>query len=364
MKVAVIHDWLTGMRGGERVLEAILEVFPKAHIYTMVYKKGSVSKSIEKHHIHTSFINKLPFATKLYKHYNMFYPFAVEQYDLRNYDLVISSSHVAAKGVITGPDTLHISYIHTPVRYYWDQFNEYFDHFLVPLKPLIAIVATFFRIWDISNTNRIDCIIANSKFVARRIKKYYNRDAVVIYPPVDVQRFTTIHHTSSDYYVIVSQLVPYKRIDIAIQAFNTNGKKLKIIGKGFYQEKLKHMVTGDIEFLGRITDTELNTVYQHAKGFIFNAVEDFGIAPIEAQAAGIPVIAYGHGGICETVIDEKTGVFYTEQNADSLNNAIDRFELMHFDEHIIKQQASQFSKERFLQELQKQLPPYEISKKS
>lgn len=352
MKVAVIHDWLTGVRGGEKVLEAILEIYPNADLYTLVYKKGSLNKLIEDRKIYTSFIDKLPFATKLYKHYNPLFPFAIEQFNLNKYDLVISSSHIAAKGVITGPNTLHISYIHTPVRYYWDRYDNYFRNKNFLMKLIIGFVAPLYRIWDVSNTNRIDHLIANSSFVSNRIFKYYKRKSTVIYPPVDTTKFNNLESKTKDYYLIVSALVPYKSIHIAIQAFNKNKKKLKIVGNGEEVTKLKHLSKSiKIEFLGRVSNEELNKLYSGAKGFIINSVEDFGIAPIEAQACGIPVIAYKKGGCLETIIENETGIFYDKQNSKDLNKAILELEKRKWNIEKIKDNSKRFSKEKFKQSL-------------
>ncbi len=351
MKIAIVHDWILGMRGGEKVLEALCELFPDADLFTLIHKKGSGSEIIEKRNIHTSFMNRLPFATKLYKHYNIFSPFAIEQFDLSEYDLVISSSHQAAKGVITGPDTLHISYIHTPVRYYWDQYYEYFSRWPRIIKPFIALVGTFFRMWDISNTNRVDHIFANSQFVARRIKKFYNRESEVIYPPVNTTRFGKIPHIADDYYIMVSALTPNKKIDIAIEACNMSKRKLKIIGKGMDEGLLKKMAGSTVEILTNINDEELDSLYTKAKGFIFTSVEDFGIAPVEAMAAGIPVIAYAKGGALETVINGKTGIFFHEPSPQNLIDALTRFEQMKWNRQEIKEHGASFAKERFMNEV-------------
>jgi glycosyltransferase involved in cell wall biosynthesis len=362
MKVAIVHDWLTTMRGGEKVLEALCEMYPDADIYTLVYKKGNISPIITQHKIHTSFVNKLPFAAKLHRYYIPLYPFAVEQFDFNGYDLVISSSYAAVKGILTGPDTMHIGYIHSPLRSFWDMYQEYFTKFPFFTKPIIGFCATFYRMWDVTSAIRIDHIIANSGFVARRIKKYYGREAEVIYPPVDLQRFEQIYQKDPEYYVIVGGLVSYKRIDISVKAFNKNGKKLKIVGKGEELEALKKLAIGDIEFLGRLSDKEVDELYTKAKGFIMNGVEDFGIAPVEAQAAGVPVIAYNKGGLRETVVDGVSGVFYNEQTPESLHEAIERFEKIDWDKNMIKTHAQNFSKEVFMTKMadaiQRQLLPF------
>lgn len=353
MKVAIIHDWLTGMRGGERVLEAICELYPEADIFTLVYKKGQIGGPIEDHRIYESFINRFPFAATKYRHYLPLFPTAIEKFDLRAYDLVISSSHCVAKGVITKPNTVHVSYIHSPMRYVWDLYYDYFSKAQTnPIsRTIIAIAANYLRTWDVASSARIDLLIANSRFVSRRIKKYWGRDSVVVNPPVDISRFAPIEQ-KGDYYLVVSALVPYKRIDLAVEAFNRNGLPLKIVGSGPELDRLKKMAKSNIQFLGSPSDAEVVQLYAQAKAFIFPGEEDFGITPLEAMASGTPVIAYGSGGILETVIAGRTGLLFAEQTADSLNQAIIKAQDISWDPKAMHQHANGFNRHHFQHQLQ------------
>ncbi len=348
MKVAIIHDWLTGMRGGERVLEAICELYPDADIFTLVYKKGSVGGQIEQHRIYESFINRFPFAATKYRSYLPIFPTAIEKFDLRAYDLVISSSHCVAKGVITKPNTLHISYIHSPMRYVWDLYYDYFSKAQTNAlsRTIIAITANYLRSWDVTSSNRVDLLIANSHFVAKRIKKYWNKNAVVINPPVSIDRFTPISK-KGDYYLVVSALVPYKRIDVAVEAFNHNGLPLKIVGSGPEIPRLKAMAKDNIQFLGSPSDDEVIQLYAKAKAFIFPGEEDFGITPLEAMASGTPVVAYGSGGVLETIVENKTGVLFDQQTAQALNNAIQKLDTIKWNSHNMNTHAKKFSRTQF-----------------
>lgn len=362
MKVAIVHDWLTGMRGGEKVLEVLCELFPNAHLYTLLHIKGSTSDIIEKMDIKTSFIQKLPFVTKKYRHYLPLFPTAIEQFDLSKYDLIISSSHCVAKGVVPSPQSLHISYVHTPMRYIWDMYYEYFGKSTTSriTRMIIPFFVNYLRIWDTASNNRVDCFIANSKHVASRIERHYNRSAEVIYPPVDVDRFK-ISEEEGGYYLIVSSFAPYKRIDLAIEAFNFLSLPLKIIGTGQEGKRLKKMASSNIEFLGWKSDKELIDYYSKCKALIFPGKEDFGIVPIEAMACGRPVIAYGKGGVHETVISLKqpsvvdslqstknfaTGIFFDEQTPDALIKTITYFKdnLKKFDNKKIRNHALKFDR--------------------
>lgn len=356
MKVAIIHDWLTGMRGGERVLEAICELYPEADIFTLVYKKGTVGGVIEEHPIYESFINRFPLAATKYRHYLPLFPTAIEKFDLRQYDLVISSSHCAAKGVITKPNTVHISYVHSPMRYVWDLYYDYFSKAQTNAltRTFIAVCANYLRTWDVASAQRIDLIIANSNFVAKRIKKYWGKEAIVINPPVDISRFKSVAH-KSEYYLIVSALVPYKRIDIAVEAFNHNGLPLKIVGSGPEISRLQKLAKSNIEFLGSPSDKEVVNLYAKAKAFIFPGEEDFGITPLEAMASGTPVIAYGSGGALETVINGQTGIYFSQQTAQSLQGALDQLDSVTWSNEVMKQQATKFSKQHFKTQLRRSI---------
>jgi glycosyltransferase involved in cell wall biosynthesis len=364
MKVALIHDWLTGMRGGEKVLEVFCELFPDADIFTLLHIKGSVSKLIENRNIKTSFIQKLPFVEKKYRHFLPLFPSAIEQFDLGGYDLILSSSHCVAKGIIPSPDAISISYVHTPMRYIWDMYYDYFGRGRAGVLTRFAMlfVADYLRKWDVNSTNRCDYLIANSKHVAGRIKRYYNRDADVIYPPVETKRFN-ISNALADYFLIVSAFAPYKRIDIAIEAFNKLSLPLKIVGTGQDEKRLKGLAGKNIEFLGWRNEDELVELYSKCKALIFPGEEDFGIVPVEAMASGRPVIAYGKGGALETVmplnqgigvreqgLEEKpTGIFFYELTPEALIEAVrfleKKYEL--FNPELIRKYSLKFDKEIF-----------------
>lgn len=355
IKVALVHDWLTGQRGGERVLEVFCELFPDAPIYTLFHFHGSQVNLIEERKIITSFLQALPLLEKKYRFYLPLYTLAVELFDLQEYDLVISSSHCVAKGIIPSPDALHISYIHSPVRYAWNQYSAYFsaDRLGVFSRFLIPPVIHKMRVWDAASSDRVDYFIANSFNVARRIKKYYRRPSDVIHPPVDTGLFTP-GNREGNYYLIVSALVPYKRIDLAVETFNRTGIPLKIVGQGPEYKKLRKRAKKNIEFLGRLKSFDLLAVYQEAKALIMPGEEDFGINSLESQACGIPVIAFGKGGALETVIPDKTGLLFPELTPASLKVALDKFENMPFNKSEIRSNALNFSKEKF----EKQIASY------
>lgn len=354
MKIALIHDWLTGMRGGEKVLEVFCELFPDADLYTLLHIPGAVSRVIEDRCIKTSFIQSLPFATKRYRYYLPILPLAIERFNLRGYDLIISSSHCVAKGVIHNPETLHISYIHTPMRYIWDMYQDYFGRDRIGFfsEKLIRIFVHYLRTWDVKSSASVDYFIANSNHVAKRVEKYYRRKAEVIYPPVDCSKFD-LSENGEDFYLIVSAFAPYKRLDIAIESFNRLGLPLKIIGTGQDEKRLKKMAKTNIEFLGWKGDEALREYYAKCKALVFPGEEDFGIVPVEAMASGRPVIAYGKGGVLETVIpmsqgsgENPTGIFFYEQTPQTLIEAVKYFEKNQdiFDPKIIRNHALKFDR--------------------
>lgn len=355
MKIALIHDWLVTLAGAEKVLEAICEIYP-APVFTLVADRKKLKGSVfEKAEILTSFIQKLPRAKKKYRNYLPLFPLAIEQFDLSDYDVIISSNTCVAKGVLTKAAQLHICYCHTPVRYAWDLYHQYLKETGLNkgIKGAIAkLILHYIRIWDYSTANRANYFIANSKWVAGRIKKIYGRDATVIYPPVDVDKFE-LQVDKEDFYLTASRMVPYKKIDLIIEAFSQMlDKKLVIIGDGPDFKKVKSKAGKNVELLGYQPFEVLKDYMQRAKAFIFAAEEDFGIAPVEAQACGTPVIAYGKGGATETVVDGKTGIFFSEQTAESITEAVRHFEKMEdkFDPTSIRQNAERFSKERFKKE--------------
>ena len=335
MKVALVHDWLTGMRGGEKVLEVFCELFPDAHLYTLLHNRGSLSNTIEDMDIRTSFIQKLPLIKKRYRHLLPIFPTAIERFDLREYDLVLSSSHCVAKGVITGADTLHICYCFTPMRYIWDLYNLYFGKERAGMFTRLAtsLVLNYLRKWDVASCNRVNKFVAISRYIAERIKKNYGRDSDLIYPPVDCSYFKP-GFANDGFYLMVSPLAPNKRVDIAVEAFNSINLPLIVIGSGQEEKKLEKMAGKNIKLMGWQSDKIVREHYVNCKALIFPGVEDFGIVPLEAQACGKPVIAFGEGGALETIVpldknignSNATGLFFYEQTAESLANAVARFE--------------------------------------
>jgi len=348
MKVAIVHYWLVSMRGGEKVVSALLDLFPQADIFTHVYDPGAVSEKFAGHRITTTFIQKLPFAKSLYKSYLPLMPLALEQLDLRGYDLVISSESGPAKGVLTSPDCLHICYCHTPMRYLWDMYQEY-KKGAGPLKRLLMVpLIHYLRMWDVTTAQRVDCFVANSNHVARRIKKNYRRESTVIYPPVAVDDFYTSSQPE-DFYLMVGQLVNYKRADMAVRAFNCTGKRLVVIGDGEQFRLLQRIAGPNVTVMGRQPFSVIRDHYAKCRALIFPGEEDFGIVPVEAMASGRPVIAYGKGGVLETVVEGETGLFFKEQTEETLNAAVDRFEKMEsfFSPERCKKQAAKFTVGRF-----------------
>lgn len=347
------------MRGGERVLEVLCELYPEADLYTLIYFKNPLSRTIERMKIKTSFIQRFPGVSKYYRYYLSFFPAAIEHFDLRGYDLVISSSHCVAKGVLPMPESLHISYCHTPMRYVWDMQFEYFKKSGNPLQNLlISTLANYLRIWDVTSSQRVDAFIANSRYVQQRIKKYYRRESTVIYPPVNCDFFQPSGGSQkSDYFLMVTALVPYKRVDLAIEAFNRLGKPLLIVGDGQGMKDLKKRAKSNIKFLGWQSDEKVRDYYQGCRALIFPGKEDFGITPMEAQACGRPVIAYGEGGVLETVRpfpqESPTGVFFDEPTADSLIQAVDLFEKNRdrFDPQVIRKKALPFDQKVFREKI-------------
>ena len=355
MKVAIVHDWLTGMRGGERCLEVFCELFPQAHLYTLLHVPNSTSPLIEQMPIRTSFIQNLPFSKKAYRKYLPLFPIAVESFSLKGYDLILSCSHCVAKGAIPPPDAPHISYILTPMRYAWDMYEEYF---MGKKNRMIPLFIHYLRIWDVTSTQRVDHFLCISKHVANRIKKFYRREAEVIHPPVNIKRFK-LQNKKEDFFLIVSSFVPYKKIDLAVEAFNRLGYPLKIIGAGPEGKRLSAMAKSNVEFLGWQSDEVVADYYSQCRALIFPGEEDFGIVPLEAMASGKPVIAYGRGGALETIVSYNqqvkmeqlapTGLFFYEQNVDSLIDAVELFCKLEkkFDPVAIRNHALQWDREIF-----------------
>ncbi len=352
MKVALVHDWLTGMRGGEKCLEVLCELFPEAPIYTLLHNKGAMSPLIESKRIVTSFIQHLPEKEKRYRQYLPLFPFAISRFDFSEYDVVISISHAVAKSIRVNKNTIHISYCLTPMRYIWDMYDDYFGkgkaNFVT--RAAMKIIVPMLRRYDVATSSRVNYFIAISDFVKQRIQKNYGRDSEIIFPPVDVDRFAASEQ-SDDFYLIVSALVPYKRVDLAVEVFNANGKRLIVAGTGPEMEKLKAMAKPNIEFLGWRSDEELAQLYAGCKALIFPGEEDFGIVPLEAMACGKPVIAYGKGGALETVVDGNTGIFFNEQTISALQSAVEKLHSIQFHPQDIHNHSLQFSRYIYKQKM-------------
>ncbi|HIP35874.1 MAG TPA: glycosyltransferase family 4 protein [Crocinitomix sp.] len=368
MKKALVHDWFSVYAGAEKCVESFTNIWDDFEIYSLIDFLSDEDREIilKGKNVKTSFIQSLPFSKKKYRNYLPFFPMAIEQHDLSKYDVILSSSHAVAKGVLTHSNQLHISYVHTPIRYAWDLYHQYLRESGLD-TGLKGKLAKYFlhkiRMWDISTINRVDHYIANSNYIARRIKKIYGKESTVIYPPVDVEKFK-LHEEKEDFYLTASRMVPYKKIDLIVEAFSKTDKKLIVIGTGPDMEKIKSFAKNNVEFLGFASDKVLLAYMQKAKAFVFAAEEDFGIVPVEAQACGTPVICLGKGGTKETVIDKVTGIHFEEQTVTSLLNAIDRFEDLEFNSKKIREHALKFSKERFEKKIEEFVnEKYEIFKK-
>lgn len=347
-RVAIIHYWLVNMRGGEKVLEELCEIFPAADIFTHVLDENKISGRILNHRIQTSFINRLPGAIRHYQEYLPLMPLALEQLDLNRYDLVISCESGPAKGVITSPNCVHVCYCHTPMRYLWDMYHEYLKTQNVFIRWMMRPLMHYLRLWDFASAARVDYFIANSNYVARRIQKYYKREAKVIYPPVNTKEFS-ISDKQGDFYLFVGQLVAYKKADLVVETFNKIDKKLVVIGDGEQLQLLKKIAKDNIQILGR---QSFDVVKQHlatCKALIFPGVEDFGMVPVEAMASGRPVIAYRKGGAVETVVENETGIFFDEQTSSALVEAIYKYEKIQaqFDPFRIVEHAKGFDVSQF-----------------
>jgi len=355
-RIAIIHDWYQDRGGAEHVISSLLNLYPDADFFALVdfFDDQQRKAVLNGKNVTYTFIQKLPFAKTIFRHYIFLFPLAIERLDLREYDLILSSSHAVAKGVITGPEQLHICINYSPMRYAWDMYFEYKkEHKLKGLKEkFLFYVLHKIRIWDVISSHRVDYFIAISTLVQKRITKYYRRTSTIIYPPVDIKRYT-LCKKKHDYYFTASRLVPHKKVKLIVEAFIDNGKALIVAGTGSQYEEICHIATGksNITVLGYVEDAKILKLMQEAQAFVFAAYEDFGIVPVEAMACGTPVIAYGKGGITDTVIDGVTGIFFEEQNIGSLNHAIDTFETMTFDYASISQHAEKFSTERFEEEI-------------
>lgn len=349
---ALIHHWFVAESGGERVCECLCELLDYPDVYTLVCHPSRLLPNVARCDITQSFIHKLPFARKLYRNYVWLFPLAVEQFDLNSYELVISSDASVMKGVLTQSETCHVCYCHSPIRYAWNLYQEHSQGGGRLKRWVISLVMHYLRLWDYAASARVDYFVANSDNVRKRIMKYYRRPARVIYPPCDVGRFA-IASTTDDYYLIAGRLVPYKRADLAVEAFNENGKKLVVVGEGPELKGLKSIAKPNIEFAGWVSDQQLASLYSECKALIFPGEEDYGIVPVEAQASGRPVLAYGKGGALETVRSGVTGLFFREQNVKSLLATIAEFErnIDTFDPQVIREHSRAFGVDRFKHEM-------------
>ncbi len=345
MKVAIIHDWLVTNAGAEKVLRSIVNLYPDADIFSLVDFLSSDERNtiIDGRKVHTSFIQNLPCAKNHFRHYLPFFPIAIESFDLSSYDLIISSSWAVAKGVKKTQNQIHICYCHTPIRYAWDLYDEYTKDLLWPKKIFVQNILKYIRKWDIETLDRVDYFIANSQFVQERIKRIYNRNSIVIYPPVDIRSFS-LYEEKEDFYFTASRLVPYKKTKLIVEAFNKMPDKLLVvIGSGEELTSIQKIAGSNIKVLGYQPDNVLIEKMQKAKAFVYAAVEDFGIIPIEAMSCGTPVIALNKGGTKETIVDKVTGIHFDEQTTKSIINAVEQFEKIDFDPHRIRHEATKYT---------------------
>jgi glycosyltransferase involved in cell wall biosynthesis len=353
MRVALVHDWLTGMRGGEKVLEALCEVFPSAEIFTLVHVLGAVSPPIDALRRHSSIVQSFPNVRRFYRHYLPVFPVAVELFDLDRFDLVVSTSHCAVKSVIAPGRAPHVCYCHTPMRYAWDQFPNYFGPERLGRAGSRAAAAVMRRLarWDAETAGRVDWYVANSRYVAGRIRRYYGRDAVVVYPPVDTRFYSPDGRLPEPYFLIVSALVPYKRIDIAIEAARQAAVPLRIVGDGPDRARLAGAAGPGVQFLGTRSNEEIRELYRGATAVILPGVEDFGIVAVEAQACGRPVVSRAEGGALETVVPGQTGVLVDGAGVDALAAGLRDAAAQRFDTDAIRRHAERFGRERFAREM-------------
>ena len=348
-RVVLVHDWLTGMRGGEKVLEALCRLYPQADILTLLHVRGSVSPLIESHRIRTSAIQWLPMPARLYRHYLPLFPSVIEGFDLDDVDLIVSTSHCAAKSVVPTGRARHICYCHSPMRYAWDQFDVYFgpDRLGVAGSALARPTLAWLARWDRLTAGRVHHYVANSRFVAGRIARYYNREASVLYPPVNIEFFTPGNMAPDAYYLVVSALVPYKRLDVAIQSAARLGVRLKIVGTGPDMARLSALAGGNVDFLGSVDAPTLRDLYRRAQALVLPAEEDFGIAPVESLACGRPVVALGRGGATETIEPGVTGLLVDEPTVDAFSDAMRDVTTRRFDPALLSARAEAFSTTRF-----------------
>jgi glycosyltransferase involved in cell wall biosynthesis len=356
MKVAIVHYWLVGMRGGEKVVEALAEMYPQADIFTHVYVPEMISEKIREHRIIPTFINALPRAGKMYKTYLPLMPLALEQCDLRGYDLVISSESGPAKGVIPPAEALHVCYCHTPMRYIWNMYHDYRDGAGRVTRMMMPALSHYLRMWDVSTAARVDSFVANSETVAKRIRRYYGADSVVIHPPVDTNSFSIAPPSElEDYYLMAGELVSYKRPDLAVRAFNELKLKLVVIGGGDMLDEVRRLAGPTVTVLGAQPFDVLRRHYAKCRALIFPGEEDFGMVPVEAMASGRPVIAFGRGGAVETVAKGLSGVFFAEQTLESISLAVKELDKIEIDPAKIAAHAERFGKDHFFRKMREHI---------
>lgn len=349
-KIAIVHDYLNQYGGAERVLESLHGLFPEAPVYTLLHDPDMLPGHLRGWDIRPSFLNRLPGHRRHYQKLLALFPLAVESFDLSDYDIVISSSNAWAKGAITTSRTFHLCYVHTPMRFVWDWYHQISNEHNAVTNLLLIPFLSRIRLWDECSCQRPDFYVSNSLEVQRRIAKYYRRHATVVYPPVKTDFFTpSVGETGADYFLVVSRLKPHKRIDIAVKAFNQLGLKLTIVGEGSESLRLKRLAGPNISFAGRVSDDQLLKYYQGCRALIFPSLEDFGIAPVEAQACGRPVIAYGKGGSEETIVEGRTGILFQQQTSDSLISAVAGFNQSLFEKKAARKQAESFDQKIFEQ---------------
>jgi glycosyltransferase involved in cell wall biosynthesis len=347
-KVAIVHYWLVGMRGGEKVVEALCRLYPDADIFTHVHVPAAMSETLARHRITTSFISRMPMAARFYQRYLPLMPLALEQLDLRGYDLIISSESGPAKGIIPPPGAVHICYCHSPMRYIWNMFHDYRSRSGLLTRMLMPVFGHYIRNWDAISATRVDHFVANSRTVAARIRRYYRRESEVIFPPVDVDAFEVLPpERIGDFHLMVGELVRYKRPELAVEAFNRSGRKLVVIGGGEMLAELKALARPNVTIMGPQPFAVLKDHYARCQALLFPGEEDFGIVPVEAMASGRPVVAYGRGGATETVVDGVTGVFFDEQSVEAIDAAVERCARLDLDPRAIAAHARRFSAEQF-----------------
>ena len=352
MKVAIVHYWLVGMRGGEKVVEALCEMYPQADIFTHVYVPDLVSEQIRRHRIIPTFINKLPRARSMYKNYLPLMPLALEQLDLRGYDLIISSESGPAKGILPPANALHVCYCHTPMRYVWNMYHDYRAGAGLMARMLMPALTHYLRLWDASSAARVDSFVANSATVATRIRRYYGAPSVVIHPPVDTDAFSVTPAAElEDYYLMAGELVGYKRPDLAVRAFNSMKLKLVVIGGGEMLSEVRRLAGPTVKILGSQPFDVLRHHYARCRALVFPGEEDFGMVPVEAMASGRPVIAFGRGGATETVEPGVTGIFFAEQTVEAICAAVTGLAEMTLDPEQISRHARQFGRDQFFQKM-------------